>query len=691
MAPSRLGGPSKSTRPARRSRTQVESYHESTSSDEDANDLETLATNTSRHSPTVSLRSRSNTQRPSYREPSDHESDDEPVELDDGQGEQPERRPGPPVSARSNRSTVHFTRIKRPGSDTTAQSRSLNTTGVEMPSVGTKRRPRERPKNKSSFSKKRIKHDPSLLNDISQTIPPWQSLPYHILFDILLQATYPSPNEKWEARSDMARWLVNLACLCREFQEPALAALYYCPPLFPSSKCHALVNLLSTPRDSLLINYAGKIKELHVDVDVLRYKSGPVLGYFDLAQLIQKIPQVHAVRLYHQDDFTLGHQPSEIPQSKWIYSENLFEVMDATGVRLRAWDWNSRFLNLADLLPFMLRQHQRLAFQRLKEVKLLHLGDRDHKDTYENEDSLASALGALPDLERLEFVECTLPTDRLLLQLPATLRSITVTNCDRIFSPYIDAFLKSHGDNIRELNLNHNRHLDLLWMGGLADHCPNLEKLKFDGNIYDASPHNDTFPHFDSLMEPGVEPTWPHKLREIEMTCLRKLDSDCAEVFLTSLLNVASHLCSLRRLSISMILDMSWRDRASFRDTWVPEVIHTFQREDLKSRSPEPFPFPESSDVASPKRQSVRIAQISEKKDANAEPSLASPKYTAPETLSPGRQTRGLGMCDEVFVRIDNQRPSETQFNENDFLDSEASGDEDWDGEDFESVNGYAW
>ena len=296
MAPSRLGGPSKSTRPARRSRTQVESYHESTSSDEDASDLETLATNASRHPPTVSLRSRSNTQRPSYREPSDHESDDEPVELDDGQGEQPERRPSPPVSARSNRSTVHFTRIKRPGSDTTAQSRSLNTIGVEMPSVGTKRRPRERPKNKSSFSKKRIKHDSSLVNDISQTIPPWQSLPYHILFEILLQATYPSPNEKWEARSDMARWLVNLACLCREFQEPALAALYYCPPLFPSSKCHALVNLLSTPRDSLLINYAGKIKVAKLNVDEAMNSAGrynirgiPTILVFKGGQVVEQI------------------------------------------------------------------------------------------------------------------------------------------------------------------------------------------------------------------------------------------------------------------------------------------------------------------------------------------------------------------------------------------------------------------
>jgi hypothetical protein len=40
------------------------------------------------------------------------------------------------------------------------------------------------------------------------------------------------------------------------------------------------------------------------------------------------------------------------------------------------------------------------------------------------------------------------------------------------------------------------------------------------------------------------------------------------------------------------------------------------------------------------------------------------------------------GMCDRVDIRIDNLRPAQVQFTENDFLDSERSGDEDWDGDD---------
>jgi hypothetical protein len=50
------------------------------------------------------------------------------------------------------------------------------------------------------------------------------------------------------------------------------------------------------------------------------------------------------------------------------------------------------------------------------------------------------------------------------------------------------------------------------------------------------------------------------------------------------------------------------------------------------------------------------------------------------------------GMCDVVSITIDNLRPTETQFVEADFLDSEPEGDEDWDGsEDLIGDGHYAW
>ncbi|MCJ1313220.1 hypothetical protein MMC25_006897 [Agyrium rufum] len=51
------------------------------------------------------------------------------------------------------------------------------------------------------------------------------------------------------------------------------------------------------------------------------------------------------------------------------------------------------------------------------------------------------------------------------------------------------------------------------------------------------------------------------------------------------------------------------------------------------------------------------------------------------------------GLCDVVDIRIDNTRPAEIQFAESDFLDPEASGDDDWneDADDMAGDDGYAW
>jgi hypothetical protein len=58
-----------------------------------------------------------------------------------------------------------------------------------------------------------------------------------------------------------------------------------------------------------------------------------------------------------------------------------------------------------------------------------------------------------------------------------------------------------------------------------------------------------------------------------------------------------------------------------------------------------------------------------------------------------GRKFKHIqSMCDVVSITIDNLRPTETQFVEADFLDSEPEGDEDWDGsEDLIGDGHYAW
>jgi hypothetical protein len=534
----------------------------------------------------------------------------------------------------------------------------------------------------------------------SGVIPPWQTLPYHVLLDIFLRASYPLLDEGRSSRNDSVKWLVNMALLCRSFNEPALAALYYSPPLLPAYKNHALLNLLSQPQEALSMNYSSKIKELHVEVEpVLQYKSGPTLGYFDLSSLLEKTPQLHVLRLYHRDDFTVGMPPWHIGPSKWTYPESMFAVLHR-GILLRSFEWNSRFLETGELLQFMGAQHMKPAFRGLRELKLLHIDDLDMGEAPSPKAAaLIRAINLLPEIERLEFIESALINGGTLTKLSPTLRSLTLNNCDRMWSEDITAFLSSHGANLRELSLSHNRHLSMSFVQNLAHSCPSLELFKMDLSMHDVSSYHDVEPHFQELLAQSEVPTWPETLQEIDLTQLRKWNDATAEVFFTSLVNAAPKLRSLRRLAISAILKIGWRDRATFRERWISKLEKTFLR-----RSPPPDPnfrslrkrplqttvestsgFKEAEETSdsrpgtadsgpSSKRQSVRLARKSTE-DEECEESM-------PESQ---------GMCDIVNVRIDNQRPTEMQYNENDFLDDELSGDEDWDGDDFEPAAGHAW
>jgi hypothetical protein len=49
------------------------------------------------------------------------------------------------------------------------------------------------------------------------------------------------------------------------------------------------------------------------------------------------------------------------------------------------------------------------------------------------------------------------------------------------------------------------------------------------------------------------------------------------------------------------------------------------------------------------------------------------------------------GMCDVVKIQIDNLRPMEEIMVEDDFIDEEAPGDGDWNGDDVDEGDGLAW
>jgi hypothetical protein len=533
----------------------------------------------------------------------------------------------------------------------------------------------------------------------SGVIPPWATLPYYILFDIFLRASYPLVDEMLMQRTKSTKWLLDVALLCRRFLEPALAALYYSPPLIPASKSFELLDLLSMPQESLAINYSAKVKELHVDTEsVLLYKTGPQLGWYDLGKLLATVPRVHTIRLFHKDDFIVGIPPHAIKPSKWVYPERLFSAIDERGIVLRSWDWNGRFMARTDaLVAFMLEKHQRATFQNLQHLRVIHVSDPSRKNPPELEFGMAAAVRELPRLERLEFIECSLVGKNHLSRLPLTLRSLALINCNRIYPSGFTPYLQSHGQGLRELILSHNRHLNMSFITHLGNYCPKLERFKMDVSMHDWSSYHDSEPHFNELLTESDIPMWPDTLQDIELIQLKKLSATTVESIFMSLVEAAPRLRDLRRLTITVILETGWRDRATFRERWIHRLETTFLRRSeppnpnlrsLRKRTLHPIqpladgesarPSSAGSETPTPsKRQSVRLAQLKDSPSRSPSP-------------SPREDTR-QGMCDVVNIRIDNQRPMETQFNEDDFLDDERSGDEDWAGDDWEPPDRHAW
>ncbi|PTU23484.1 hypothetical protein P175DRAFT_0455341 [Aspergillus ochraceoroseus IBT 24754] len=695
--------PARQPRPVRASRTQVQSYNEESSADERLDEDTEPDEDRSRRL-SLSLRPRDPHRMPaSYREEST-DNDLEDALDDDPDVVLPAETPVPrayPISESATRTT-------QPTHTRSRRNRKIKT---RSQSSKLKRTPNKRRLELGRpLHKRRKVQDEDVPFVGSSIIPPWQTLPYHILFDIFLCASYPLIDEKAVRRNNSVNWLVNVALLCRGFCEPALAALYHSPPLIPATKSHSLLSLLSKPQESLSTNYVNKIKELHIDVETLLvYKSGPTLGYFDLPKLIERTPQVRILRLYHNDDYVVGLPLWQIPRSKWVYPEALFTAIGSSSIQLSSWDWNSRFMETKRLLPYMIAKHLHPSFKNIQELRILHVASEDadggevSEMSNEREVVLATAFKELSQLHRLEFLESSILNDHLFLNLPINLSSLIINNCDDVTTTNFGAFLSTHGHNLRELNLSHNRHLSLSFIVNLEKSCQRLEKFKMDISMHDWSSYHDVEPHFEELLSSSQVPTWPATLQDLELIHLRKWDDKTAEVFFASLIEAAPQLQNLRRLVISAILKTGWRDRASFREKWIGRLEKVF----LRHSSP---PNPNLRTLPQPTQQSIPDEGAAHSDAHSGDPStpskrksarIAERKFSEPEEIhnQPQRSRRTQkddgdpdlpfiqGMCDVVMVRIDNQRPTENQFNEQDFLDDELSGDEDWNGGDW----GDAW
>jgi hypothetical protein len=409
----------------------------------------------------------------------------------------------------------------------------------------------------------------------SGVIPPWATLPYSVLVDVMMYASYPLYDETYRPLPSIA-WLSKTSTICRAFAEPALSALYYSPPLYPSYKAHGLLRLLSKPSDTTLFNYAVKIKRLEIEVTGTLQYSCPGEGNFDLSSLVSKLPSLKHIELLHVDDRPPYHRKNS--SRLWEYPTYLFQALQMANIKLLTWRWNARMGGVHYQPEKLMGVHTQAACQSLETLAFVNYSKaKANKNNSMEEVFLADAISVLPKLKSLTFESCPIVNDQLLSRLPRNLTSLTIVNCKDFASEDLHPFLITHGSQLKTLVLNHNKALNLAFLPDLRASCPQLQILKMDLRYYASShAYNDAHPSYQYLLFPHEAPTWPCTLHTIELSNLRNWDVATAGMFFRTLIDAAMDLPELRILVLEAILKIPWRERATFRDAWFHRLEKVF-------------------------------------------------------------------------------------------------------------------
>ena len=540
--------------------------------------------------------------------------------------------------------------------------------------------------NDNSPSKKRKQIEEPILESVNiERIPRWQTLPFEALVDIFHQAAPIAAQKPTTDATKEVRWLLGVSRLCRAFFEPAITVLYNRPPLSSHWKIPALVHMLEDD-GPLFIDYARKIHELDISAGL------PQTRYADLLRLVGLLPALKRFRIY---------DPTEYGQPRKAFShsvlQDLLSRLDSKNCRLQFWEWNKR--QVPDSIETF---HLRPSFEHLRSLRLYNLDFEDFTNLEASDDippktlseEMAVAVSRLRYLRVLDFTNCEIPGCALLLSLPEYLNSLSFTRCDHLTSESIERFLVTHGSRLRRLVLSNNRELDMSFTANLRGSCPELEVFKMDLNF--SSPTlfaYDVEPHFDHLFSESKTPDWPASLRVLHLERLRKWDGEAARRFFDNLLLSAPRLMSLRTLIITAIVDVNWRERAELRKEYVQGLERTFfkrttQFDDVKIKQLD-FHAHEREPTPSPMtRRSTRLARKEVDNDR-----VGTDTDKASDAVFPvdSGSTFVQGLCDTVIIRIDNLRPADVLLTADSFQDEEPSDDEDWEGEDIDLDDGYAW
>jgi hypothetical protein len=577
-------------------------------------------------------------------------------------------------------------------------------------------------------------------------IPDWTSLPLAILRDIFVFASQPLD-------SDSASWLLKTARSCRAFSEPALEAYYYAPAFLTTLYPHHLLELLRI-RQNRYINYNTKVKRLQFEMTMLSYTAHN-RPLFDLSELVAELPQLHHLEItnpidripYRRIKLQQWFYPANLFQTleehshrlkTWRWSRDM--ISDASLVD-----------DPYQLFPYMASVHEGKAFQSLESLNVCGFDVDDSLPAITGEDDeqitldMPWTISKLPNVKDLTFISCNIVRDDFLSKLPPNLERLEITNCWKLDSNMLSDYLMEKGSHLKELVLKHNITLNLAFLTTLATSCPRLETLTVDGHYYsERQSTNDADPEYEELLGASHVPTWPTTLRHLSLMHLSKWAQEGGTNLFRSLVDGAPSLPDLRQLEIKAHINIPWRDRAGFRDMWTDRLRRVYLR---RNQHPNPYhgsgrqfelwkqvkakhggddvPDVEFDVALNPNRLShIRISPHkptgdTDVYDTDATTSPApkatrrstrvkhSQPSTEPESVSDNdsdtpsedeHEEEGTplfvqALCQVVEVVIDNQRPRENMFSERDFLDTERSGDEDWNEEaeiEFED-NRYAW
>ncbi|KAI0513101.1 hypothetical protein F5B22DRAFT_612263 [Xylaria bambusicola] len=596
--------------------------------------------------------------------------------------------------------------------------------------------------------------------------PHWHHLPYHVWLCVFNYVATPcrNPTSRIDDLAEAVDTLLSGARTCRSTTEPALAALYKCPPFHrvysksPQTSFVQFLQTLALDPSNTLIRYRPKVEILRINVDATLTKkiNGQQL---QLKQVLKHLPRLACLELHHPADDP-PYRDLDI-NLRWRFSKaDLLDGLDpgsegessdgskTTVAALKSWRWNSRLAPTDLALDCLPKIHALSIFQSLRKVAFVNyqlpsttrfaVRARQSQEAQDSDRQaiahLAASISALPELQHLVIESSTLANGTLLELLPNTLSHLELVNCWEITSEGMSAYLASHGNSLEQLTLKYCQSLSLGFLPVLGTSCPNLKHLEVDLSYFrHHESYADNKPEYATLLAVDDVPTWPSSIQSIEIINMRNWSREAAEMFFNSLIRNAKSLPDLRRLEFKVILNIEWRQRQEMRRSLANKMTKVFKRKSSppkELKSSRQFPalrhLKTANQLQTPKagkRQSARLAdqpsplslnKLSLNNKGNAytpgrsgrrlRPLKSNPIFDADDedssedelslghTGPPPRRGRtatakeaGLrgdafihGLCDVVDIQVDNQRPAERQYNEDDFLDSPEQSDPEW-------------